>query len=305
MPVRGAGLGGHRMERVAETEVSAPGPAQQAETPERERSGAPLDQVAAAVGRDRRPAGRDAGRPGDHLDRLPGHHPGPHVPHPAEPVEPVGPDLGRRDHGDRDGPDHRDPQHRPVGRRGDGRGRHGHGGRPTRLAARPVEDRPPGDVDHRDRDRAGPGSRDRRVPGRDRRLRGRAVVHRDARRVPGVARGRVVGRQRTDDRADGHVLPAPRRRRRRDDRRDLELGRRAARVRRDRGDAGDAATAARPVRLPPATDVGRGRARRCRVRRGAAGDLVPEPLLPARGSRRAAGRSRPEPTSPSVWRSRS
>ena len=124
-------------------------------------------------------------------------------------------------------------------------------------------------VDRRRRARAGPWLRDRGLPGGDRRVRRRPFVHRDPRRVPGVARGRVVDRQRTDDRPDGHALPAPRRWRRRDDRWDLELDRRGGRVRRDRGDAGDAATAARPVRLPPATDVGRGRARRGRVRRGA------------------------------------
>ena len=48
---------------------------------------------------------------------------------------------------------------------------------------------------------------DRRVPGDDRRVRRRPVVHRDPRRVPRVARRRLVDGERPDDRADGHALP--------------------------------------------------------------------------------------------------
>ena len=96
----------------------------------------------------------------------------------------------------------------------------------------------------------------------------------------------------------------PRRWRRRLDRRDLELDRRAARVRRDRGDAGDRGAAARQVRLPSATDVGRGRPRRGGVRRGALAIwylnryYLPEGLVAQRGEP-------PGPRSRSAWRSRS
>ncbi len=102
------------------------------------------------------------------------------------------------------------------------------------------------------------GSGDRRVPGIHRRLRRRPVVHRDAGRVPRVARPRLVDGERADDRADGHRLPPARRRVHGNDRRHVELGRRGGRVCRPRRPADDEAAPARPVRLPPPPAVGGG-----------------------------------------------
>ena len=85
----------------------------------------------------------------------------------------------------------------------------------------------------------GPGPRggDRRVPGDDRRLRRRAVVHRDPRRVPRVAGRRLVDGERPDDRADGHALPQPGGRLHGNRGRDVELDPRHRGVRGDRAAA--------------------------------------------------------------------
>ena len=86
-----------------------------------------------------------------------------------------------------------------------------------------------GDLDHRPGGRHRSRCRHRRVSGRDRRLRRRAVVHRDPRRSARLARCGLGDGQRADHRPDGLHFPAPRRRFSRQHRRDLELDHRPRR----------------------------------------------------------------------------
>ena len=141
------------------------------------------------------------------------------------------------------------------------------------------------------------------VPGLHRRLRRGPVVHRHARRVPRLARRRIF-------RSPAGQTLAPL------DTHFQLLGGGAEGLARRNGGAGSlgvlacvvivamlvaAAPAARTLRLPPAPDVGRGRARRGRAAaRCSCAVWYAEPLLPARrGSPQRAGASRrPGPTIP-------
>ena len=254
------------------------------------------------IDRGRHPHVRHGGRPGRHLAGL--QHPvGRRLPDGAQPLEPVGAERLDRHHGHGHGADHRVAQHRPVGRLAARVPRLHDGDGPDRLdpqLARPRV-RPLVHVDHRTGDRDRPRCRDRCRPGLHRRLRRRAVVHRDARRDPDLARSHLPLRPGPDAGADGRQLPAARRWTARFARRVAQLaaGRDRLRPHRLRHRRRPPAPAPLPVRRPSARSRHRARGDRLpdRPRRGLARQQLSmagparQPVRRATRHRRAGGRT--------------
>ena len=215
--------------------------------------------------RDRPAPVRDAARPDRHPGRLP-HHVRGDVHSAGQHGHPRRSGDGDRDHGHRHGPDHRFAQYRPLGRIHRRPGRHVVCAAADRLAAGAGLGRQPMDVAHRAGPRSGAGGIHRRRAGLHHRLHRRAVLHRDAGRVAFSARYGLA--------------PVKRRRHQRPADRVQEDRRRRGRIRRRLGHVASCRHRYRrhhcpdrlqpaptpALRLPGATDVGRGPDRGRRLR---------------------------------------